>query len=150
MKFPFSISKKIIFKQPEQIITSERYLLNQIEDKLEDLDMTITRHGEDELFLQKMDFIRTLRKRNFLKNLTVKIVADRSTIQIIFTTETILIFVFGLLPYGFLLLEYSPFPFTFPFIASFFIWGVGYLSKYLIIQDLKKEIEHYIKRMNAL
>lgn len=150
MKFPFSISKRIIFKQPEQIITSERYLLNQIEDKLEDLDMTITRLGEDELFLQKNDIIKGQRKKDFLRNMHVKVETDQSTIQIILTTETILIFVFGLLPYGLLLLEYSPFPFTFPFIVSSFIWGVGYLSKLLVMQNIKYDIEQYLKNMNAL
>lgn len=150
MKFPFSITRRITFKQPIQKITSERYLLNQIEDKLDDLDMAITRLGEDELFLQKNDIIKGQRKKDFLRNMRVKVKTDQSSIQIILTTETILIFIFGLLPYGLLFLENSPFPFTFPFIVSFFVWGVGYLSKLLVMQNIKFDIEQYLKQKNAL
>lgn len=150
MKFPFSISKRIIFNQPEQIITSERYLLNQIEEKLENLDMTIIRLGENELFLQKNDLLKGHRKKDYLRNLRIKVETDQSTIQIILTTETILIFVFGLLPFAFLLLENSPLPFTFPFIVSSFIWVVGYFSKLLIMQSIKNDIKYYLKNVNSL
>lgn len=150
MKFPFSISKRIIFNQPEQKITSERYLLNQVEDKLDNLDITIKRIGEDELFLQKTDFIRTLRKKDFLRNLSVKIKVDQSKIEIILVTETILIFIFGILPYSLLLVPNENFSFTFPLIASTFFWGVGFLSKLLIIQEIKNDIEYYLKKMNDL
>lgn len=150
MKFPLSISKRIIIQQPEQKITLERYLLNQIESKLEVLDMSMSRINDNKLFLQKTDFLRAMRKKDFLRNLSVQIKIDNSTIQIILTTETILILIFGLLPYGILLVPNQNIPFTLPIIVSTFFLGVGFISKLLIMQDIKNEIEHHIKRMNSL
>jgi hypothetical protein len=150
VKFPFAISKKIIFNQPNQKITSDSYLLNQIEDRLDNLNMTIVRVGEDELFLQKTDFIQALRKKDFLRNMSVKVKTDDSTIEIILKTETILIFIFGLIPYIFLFASNQNFPFTFPIIISTFIWGIGFLLKSLIMQEIKNDLENYLKKMNML
>lgn len=150
MTFPFAISGRIRFDQPHPKITSESYLLHQIEDNLNALGMTSTRISDRELFLRKSDFVSAMRKQDFLRNLKVKVEIDQAAIQIVLTTETILIFIAGLLPYGLFLIPGERLPFLFPFIVSVFFWVFGFVSKFVIVKNIKYNIEHYLKRLNAL
>ncbi len=150
MKFPFFITNHIIFKQPEQKITSDRYILNQIESRLERLDMIISRISENELFLRKMVFVRTMRKKDLLRNLKVVVQTNDSTIQITLITETIFFFLIGLIPLIAFFFRDQNFTITFLLTSSFFYWSVGFLSKFLVMRNIKKDVENYLKRINNL
>ena len=150
MNFPFFISKQIIFKQPEHKITADGYILNQIESRLERLDMKITRKGENELFLRKMDIVRTYRKKDMLRNLMVVVKTDDSTIQITLKTETIFVFLIGLIPLIAIFFRDQNFTVTFLLTSSFFYWSVGFLSKFLVMRNIKKDIENHLRRINNL
>ncbi len=150
MKFPFFITNHIIFKQPEQKITSDRYILNQIESRLESLDMIISRISENELFLRKMVFVRTMRKKDLLRNLKVVVKTNDSTIQITLITETIFVFLIGLIPLIAIFFRDQNFTITFLLTISFFYWSVGFISKFLVMRNIKKDVENYLKRINNL
>jgi hypothetical protein len=150
LKFPFFITNHIIFKQPEQKITSDRYILNQIESRLERLDMIISRISENELFLRKMVFVRTMRKKDLLRNLKVVVQTNDSTIQITLITETIFFFLIGLIPLIAFFFRDQNFTITFLLTSSFFYWSVGFLSKFLVMRNIKKDVENYLKRINNL
>ena len=151
MRFPFAIAKTITFDQPAQNITSEGYLLNQLEERLSSLDMTITRLSDAELLLEKTDFVRSFRKKDFLRDLKVKVTLDQSKIRISLKTQTTLIFLFGLLPYG---LYFAPadkhIPFFLPLIISTMIWCAVFIPKSVVITDIKNDLEYYLKRLNGL
>jgi hypothetical protein len=150
LKFPFFITNHIIFKQPEQKITSDRYILNQIESRLESLDMIISRISENELFLRKMVFVRTMRKKDLLRNLKVVVKTNDSTIQITLITETIFVFLIGLIPLIAIFFRDQNFTITFLLTISFFYWSVGFISKFLVMRNIKKDVENYLKRINNL
>lgn len=151
MRFPFAITKTISFDQPPQKITSEKFFLNQLEERLSALDMTATRLGDDELFLEKTDFVKALRKKDFLRDLKVKVTLDKSKIHISLKTETFLVFIFGLLPYG---LYFAPadkhIPLFLPIIISLLIWSAVFIPKSVVMNDLKNDLEDHLKRLNGL
>lgn len=149
MKFPFSVSRTITFAQPEQKITSERYLRNQVEEKLLELNMTIQKIGDDELFLLKTDIFNAFRKKDFLRDLSVKIETDHSKIRIILTTQTTLFFILGLIPYTLLLLPDKRPPILFPIIVSGFIWGIGFLIKSIVLGMIKDDIINHLKKIHS-
>lgn len=148
MKFPFSITQRIVLNQTEQKISSVNYVRNHVEESLRKLDMSIERINDDELFLRKTDFIKSYRKKDVLRNLNVKILIDQSTVQIILKTETIVIFIFGLVPFIFLLAPRINAPYTFPIITTSFIWIFGFFSKFVVLQEVKNELKLHLKRMN--
>lgn len=146
MKFPFYLSKKIVLQQPEQTISSEGYLLNHIEEKLDYLGMTMERSGQDELFLLRMNPLNTYQKKDFLRNLRVKVKTTDSTIEITLTSETILIAIAGAMPYLFLLIPNAPIPWPVPVLVSAFFWGAGYIGKWIVLDEVKSVLEHQLKR----
>jgi hypothetical protein len=124
--------------------------LNQIESRLERLDMIISRISENELFLRKMVFVRTMRKKDLLRNLKVVVQTNDSTIQITLITETIFFFLIGLIPLIAFFFRDQNFTITFLLTSSFFYWSVGFLSKFLVMRNIKKDVENYLKRINNL
>lgn len=150
MNFPFFISKQIIFKQPEQKISSERYLINQIESNLEQLEMTITKIDENELFLRKIVFVKTFRKKIFIRNLRVVVKTDNSNIQVTLITETILTFFYGFFPIVFLFERNQNFPIYLIIFAAIFLWSFGYITKYLVLREIKNELEKHLISENNL
>ena len=129
---------------------ADGYILNQIESRLEGLDMKISRKGENELFLIKMDIVRTYRKKDMLRNLKVVVQTDDSTIQIILKTETIFVFLLGLLPLIAIFIGDNHFTARFLITSSIFYWSIGFLTKYFILRNVKNDIENHLRRINNL
>jgi hypothetical protein len=149
LKFPFSISNKIILKQGDSKITFEKYLLNQISEKLEFLNMSTFSKGENKMVFVKSDFYRTTKLKDFLRNLSVEVETNNAFVKITLKSQTIFIFIFGLIP---LLLLFTPnqnFPIKVPIILSFAIWSVAYLIRILAVNKVKDIIEEYLTDLNS-
>jgi len=112
--------------------------------------MIISRISENELFLRKMVFVRTMRKKDLLRNLKVVVQTNDSTIQITLITETIFVFLIGLIPLIAIFFRDQNFTITFLLTSSFFYWSVGFLSKFLVMRNIKKDVENYLRRINNL
>ena len=133
----FSLSRTIVLQQSDHHISSESYLLNHIEQQLEWLKMSVYRPNDNELFFQKTDFIRGLNVRTYLRNLRIIVDISSDEIRIQLETEMIFITLFGLCPV--VMASTGVLPPTFG-LMGIVVFGVGYLIKWIIIDNLKKDL----------
>jgi len=141
MKFPFSIAGTIVLNRADYGISSESYLLNHMEECLEQLNMSMDRLNDHELFLQKTDFIKGLNRKTYLKNLLVSVQIDQTRITIRLQTETILVFFFGAVLSFVLTTEKFPRALG---LFALFGWILGYLIKWLVLSSVKHDLEQYL------
>lgn len=144
MNFPFSLSRTIILYQKDRNISSEAYLLHQIESKLSYLKMSVSKLSDNELFFQKTDLFRSWSPKDLLRNMSVSVLIHEERIEVKLKTETILILFFGLLA-SFTFLFFIPFNIFNLLIPILFICLVGFTLKWVVLTEVKINLEHYLK-----
>lgn len=145
MRFPFSLSRTIILDQKCYRITSEAYLLNHVEEYLEYLDMSATRI-DNQLLLEKLDFIRGFRQKDFIRSLLVTIEIDSTHIRINLKTPTVILFLLGLIPV--ICSICGVFPPSTPLLAVF-IWLINFIPKFIILSTVKSNLEHALASLSS-
>lgn len=103
--------------------------------------MLTKRVAKNELFLLKANVSRSLRKKDFLRNLHVGVSFRGDQILIRLETETLLIFLAGFLPFIALFFDK---PLGAAIISSIIVWTMGYIGKVLLLNSIKRDLELYL------
>ena len=143
MTFPFAITNTIILDQKEYGISSERYILNLIGEHMDEYGMTQQRPAENELFYIKMDPFNLHRKKDFIRNILIRVECYENNIKVTIKTETILLF--------FVALVAIIIPFTMPYyhielqiMLAFMMILVPYSIKLVTLRSIKSEIKNVL------
>ena len=150
MKFPFSISKTIKIEQKDYQISSEGYLLNHIEERLQLLNMGMRRISSSSLFLYKNDIIKGFRQKDLIDNLLVEVKFENTKIIIKLTSNTILLSVITLALLLLFLVQQNEnhvMPLFFPMFA---LWIFAYLIKSVMLYEIKKDLDRFLRAKNNL
>lgn len=142
MIFPITITKRIVFKRNEYNLTSNKDLLNIIEEHMQQFGMFKARAKDNELFYMKLDSLLLL-SGNYLRNILFTINSNNEEVRIDIKTNTLRILLPScFLAIGFFLSKNS--------IEKSFIWfllSLGlvvfawlYLKRFLTLVKIRNEV----------
>ncbi len=147
MIFPLSLKSRILISQEEFPITSEKYIINHISEYMTQFGMTEQRRAENELFYINMDPFKSLARRKFLRNLSIKVDVTDSQIVITLETAVFLLFLIGLtsliIPFFLPPAEGKIF---IPVLALSFI-AINYGIILIVLSLYKNELEHLVRSL---
>lgn len=146
MAFPFSIKRTLVLPQKDFNITSEGYLLHQIESYMESYRMRKKR-SETEIFYMKANIFRSLRRKDYLQNVLFKVYTDQKQIKITIETEMILFLIFGFLA-GIILFFTPGVPLLVCLLVPALFWGLGFGIKYFMINLVCSELFFELNKLS--
>jgi hypothetical protein len=147
MNFPLSIKKNIVLDRAELQVSSEKYIINHIAEYMTQFGMKEQRRAENELFYLNMIPIKTLDRKRFVRNLSIKV--EVTSTQIIITIESAVILLFIATVLTFVTPFFLPAAdgkIFIPILGSTF-YLINYSINVLIINSYKSEIEQVVRSL---
>lgn len=99
MIFPLTIKKRIILNLDEYPISSDMYIVGHISDYMTQFGMMEQRRADNELFYLNMDPFKSLARRRFMRNLSIKVEVTNNQVVITLETAAILLFLIAVLSF---------------------------------------------------
>ncbi len=145
MPFPISIDNKIVIKVKNVNISSEKYLINHIDDYLVALSFGYYSKTNNSLFFHKNDLTVLLRRKDFIDNGKIKIKITDDNIIIKIKSYTFIMFLVVLLiSIPFFFVSQPQIDSMIPIFIFFWLFGMNYLTRFFAHKRLKKEIKTLI------
>ena len=143
--FPLWIENKIRLDINEIEISSEKYLINQIENYLGGLDLRLIKKTDNKLIFYKGEFMHRWRRKDFINNGLIKIIIKDNYIIIKIKSLIAGAFLFCCL-IAFAIYIDNPTKPAYWIIILVFVWlyGANYLIRFFAHRKLKREIKEII------
>jgi hypothetical protein len=145
MPFPFWSDNKIKFNIDEIGVSSEKYLINHIENYLATLDLGLVKKTDNKLIFHKGDLGNFLRRKDFIDNGMVKIIIRKDKLIVKIKSLTSGIFFFVSMFAMFVLFDNPQNPdYKTALIIFGWLFGMNYLMRFFAHKRLKREIKELI------
>lgn len=147
MNFPFCVKSQLVIDQTEKLISSEKYVLNHIDQYMEQFDMRKKIMSDHQLFYSKGDFIKSFRTKDTLKTLLIEVKITSSSIQVTLETEVLFFLIIGLLT-PVIAVIISGITFLLPaIVGGLLLFLIGYWVKWSIVKHIQKGLEEHLSKL---